>query len=183
MVRAVEGPVGPFPPQVDPADYDRLRRRVLWSMPTGLYLLGSRSDPERNLMTLNLAVQVATDPKLVAVSVEKGALTHRLVVDGASFALSLLARADRAVARAFAKPATWDAAASTLNGHPVRPGSTGAPVLVAAAGWIDCRVTTTVDCGSHTLFVGEVVDAGEAAAGPGTADVLRMEDTRMNYGG
>jgi flavin reductase (DIM6/NTAB) family NADH-FMN oxidoreductase RutF len=35
--------------------------------------------------------------------------------------------------------------------------------------------------GGHTLFVGEVVDAafGKDEATP----VLRMEDTRMNYGG
>ena len=33
--------VGPFPPGVDPDSYDRLRRRILWRMPTGIYLLGS----------------------------------------------------------------------------------------------------------------------------------------------
>jgi len=30
--------VGPFPPSSEPAAYDRLRRRVLWKLPTGLYL-------------------------------------------------------------------------------------------------------------------------------------------------
>ena len=40
---------------------------------------------------------------------------------------------------------------------------------------------STVDVGSHTLFVGEVVDAG-FQKDEDTA-VLRMEDTRMNYGG
>ena len=40
---------------------------------------------------------------------------------------------------------------------------------------------STVDVGSHTLFVGEVVDAG-FQKNEDTA-VLRMEDTRMNYGG
>jgi hypothetical protein len=38
---------------------------------------------------------------------------------------------------------------------------------------------------SHVLFTGEVVDVGEAPAesGLGDAGVLRVEDTRMNYGG
>ena len=40
---------------------------------------------------------------------------------------------------------------------------------------------STVDVSSHTLFVGEVVDAG-FQKDEDTA-VLRMEDTRMNYGG
>ncbi|MDQ1360861.1 MAG: hypothetical protein QOJ44_1238, partial [Acidimicrobiaceae bacterium] len=34
------------------------------------------------------------------------------------------------------------------------------------------------------LFVGEVVDVGGRAVGPDDhPEVLRMEDTRMNYGG
>jgi len=42
-------------------------------------------------------------------------------------------------------------------------------------------VRNTVDLGSHTLFIGEVVDA--AFQKPEGTEVLRMEDTRMNYGG
>lgn len=150
-------------------------------MPTGLYLLGSRFADERNLMTLNWATQVSTAPKLVAVSVEKPAHTHRLLVAGGVFALSILARDERAVVRAFVKPAAWDGGDSTLNGHAVCEALTGAPILFSAASWLDCEVRHTLDCGSHTLFVGEVVAAGEAPDDDG--EVLRMEDTRMNYGG
>ena len=39
-----------------------------------------------------------------------------------------------------------------------------------------------LELGSHSLFVGEVIDAGFARGGEDVA-VLRMEDTRMNYGG
>jgi flavin reductase (DIM6/NTAB) family NADH-FMN oxidoreductase RutF len=42
-------------------------------------------------------------------------------------------------------------------------------------------VRQAVDCGGHTLFVGEVVDC--AFQGPEDVEVLRMEDTRMSYGG
>jgi flavin reductase (DIM6/NTAB) family NADH-FMN oxidoreductase RutF len=42
-------------------------------------------------------------------------------------------------------------------------------------------VRQAVDLGAHTLFVGEVVNAGFQAAED--TPVLRMEDTRMNYGG
>ena len=47
--------------------------------------------------------------------------------------------------------------------------------------YADCEVRSTVDVGSHTLFLGEVVDA--AFQKPEDTAVLRMEDTRMNYGG
>jgi flavin reductase (DIM6/NTAB) family NADH-FMN oxidoreductase RutF len=42
-------------------------------------------------------------------------------------------------------------------------------------------VRNPVDCGDHTFFIGEVVDAGFSK--PEETPVLRMEDTRMNYGG
>ena len=64
-----EGPVGPFPEGVDTDEYDRLRRRVLWSMPSGLYVVGSRAGDRRNGMTLNWATQVGFDPKLLGISV------------------------------------------------------------------------------------------------------------------
>jgi hypothetical protein len=48
------GPVPPFPSGADPDEYDRLRRRVLWKMPSGLYVVGSTDQGERrNAMTLN----------------------------------------------------------------------------------------------------------------------------------
>ena len=81
--------VGPFPPGADPEDYDRIRRRVLWRMPTGLYLVGSLAAGERNMMTANLVVQLCVEPKLVGVVVEAAARTHELIETGGCFAVSL----------------------------------------------------------------------------------------------
>lgn len=181
MAGLAHGLIGPFPPGVDPEDYDRLRRRVLWKMPSGLYLLGSRADSRRNLMTCNWASQLSLEPKLVGVSVERAALTQELISSGGAFAVSILARDDRALVRRFVKPADDDPVAGTLSGQPVRAAVTGAPILAAAAAWIDCELRQTVDCGSHRLFIGEVVGADFGA--PEDTGVLRMEDTRMNYGG
>lgn len=167
---------------------DRRRRRVLWAMPTGLYVIGSRSGDRRNLMTANLAVQVATEPKLVAVAVDSNAVTCRLVREGRCFSLNMLAREDRALVRRFVKPVEAasvrldpDGAAIEMAGEAVEEHETGAPVLGRALAWLDCGLRDTLDLGSHHLFVGEVV----AVDGPdeGVPEVLRMEDTRMNYGG
>jgi flavin reductase (DIM6/NTAB) family NADH-FMN oxidoreductase RutF len=179
------GPTGPFPPEVETEEerdaYDRLRRRVLWTMPSGLYVVGSRAGERRNLMTLNWATQVSFDPKLMAISVEKTALTHELIVSGGVFALSIVDRDDRAIVRKFTKPAELDEEAGTLNGFAFRAGVSGAPILSQAVAYVDCEVRNTVDCGGHELFIGEVVDAGFSK--PEDTPVLRMEDTRMSYGG
>jgi flavin reductase (DIM6/NTAB) family NADH-FMN oxidoreductase RutF len=175
--------------EIEPASLeDRLRRRVLWRMPSGLYLLGSIAGETRNLMTLSWAMQVATSPKLVAVSVEIGAVTHGLITEGGVFSISILRREDRQVVRRFVKPVgpseveLDESGAGQIRGFPVLAGRTGAPVLAGAVGHVDCTVVRTVALGSHSLFVGEVLGFGFGDGGE-TEPVLRTEDTKMNYGG
>ena len=174
-------PVGPIPPGADPVEYDKLRRRVLWTMPSGLYIVGSRAGDRRNGMTLNWATQLSFDPKWIGMGVEKSALTHELIAAGAVFTLNIVDRTDREIVRKFTKPVEVDTAASTLNGFPFHDGRTGVPVLDQAVAFVECEVRQSLDVGDHTLFFGEVVDCGFQRAED--TPVLRMEDTRMNYGG
>lgn len=176
-------PVGPFPEGADPEEHDKLRRRVLWTMPYGLYVLGCRSaDRERlHAMTINWVTQVSFEPKLVAVGVEKTALTHTLITDAGVFSLCVIDREDRSIVRKFVKPAVVDKEARTINDVPYIERATGAPILAQCVAWLDCELRQAVDAGGHTLFIGEPVECGfeKDEATP----VLRMEDTRMNYGG
>jgi len=176
-----DGPVPPFPPGADPDEYDRLRRRVLWTMPSGLYVIGTRAGERRNAMTANWVTQVSFDPKLLAVSIEHDALTHELVTAGGVFSCNIVAQEDRAIVRKFTKPVDVDVEAHTLNGFPFHDGASGAPILDQAVAFVDCEVRHTFDVGSHSLFVGEVVDAAFQQAED--TPVLGMGDTRMNYGG
>jgi flavin reductase (DIM6/NTAB) family NADH-FMN oxidoreductase RutF len=175
------GVVGPVPEGIDAEEYDRRRRRVLWTMPSGLYVIGSRSGDARNAMTANWVTQVSFEPKLVAVSVEKAARTHELIDTGACFSVCVLDREDRAIVRKFTKPVEVDAAARTLNGFPFVERVTGAPILAQSVAFLDCALRERVAVGGHTVFVGEIVDSGFLA--DEATPVLRMEDTRMNYGG
>jgi flavin reductase (DIM6/NTAB) family NADH-FMN oxidoreductase RutF len=182
MANAAAGPVGPFPRGVDPEEYDKLRRRVLWTFPTGLYVVGSRAGDRRNAMTTSWVTQVSFDPKLVAISVEQGALTHELITAGGAFTVCTIDREDRAIVRKFTKPVEVDTGAMTMNGFAFHDGPvTGAPVLDQAVAFVECEVRNPVAVGGHTLFVGEVVDAAFQRAED--TPVLRMEDTRMSYGG
>jgi flavin reductase (DIM6/NTAB) family NADH-FMN oxidoreductase RutF len=159
-------------------------------MPSGLYVVGSRAGGRRNLMTISWVTQVAMSPKLVGLGVESGAVTHGLLEEGGVFALSLLPRSQRAVVRRFVKPVTESSVddatgIGTMQGEAVHSATTGAPILDSAVAWLDCEVRHVLALGSHGWFVGEVVDCGEAPGrSPGPdSDILRMEDTRMNYGG
>jgi flavin reductase (DIM6/NTAB) family NADH-FMN oxidoreductase RutF len=157
---------------------DQLVNKVTWKIPNALVLVGSKSGDERNAMTTSWVTQLAMEPVLVGVGVDNTAVTHRLISDGGSFTVNLWDAADTKVFVKFSKPAVDDGA--TLNGRPVRAATTGAPIFDEALAWIDCEVRHTLDLGSHTLFVGEVVDIGLR---DDEARAAAMSDTRMKYGG
>ncbi len=159
---------------------DETANRILWSIPNVLCLVGSRSGDEWNAMTASWVTQVAMDPILVAVGVERSSLTRRLIIEGRSFSINLWDRSDTRPFVKFSKPATKEE--MTLNERPIREGATGAPIFEEAVAYLDCSVWEAIECGSHTLFIGEVSDCGFQNDGDGTP-VARMEDTRMKYGG
>lgn len=187
----------------DPEVFDRLRRRVLWALPTGLFVVGSRTDETRNLMTCNWVMQVAISPKLVAVAVESDSMTRDLIERGGSFSVSLLARSERSLVRRFVKAVRTvetDAAgvAISMQGEPVIEVEDGLPCLAISVAWLACSVRSMVNWdglqptgpglapASHVLVVGEVVAVGEKDRLAGADDddaILSMIDTRMNYGG
>jgi flavin reductase (DIM6/NTAB) family NADH-FMN oxidoreductase RutF len=157
---------------------DELLNRVTWKIPNALALIGSRAGEERNAMTASWITQLSMDPVLVGVGVDRSAVTHRLITEGGSFTVNLWNAEDTKVFVKFSKPATDDG--QTLNGRPVHAATTGAPVFDEALAWLDCSVRHTLELGSHTLFVGEVVDAAVLDDG---ARAAAMSDTRMKYGG
>jgi len=157
---------------------DATVNKVTWKIPNALALVGSRHDGERNAMTTSWITQVSMEPVLIAIGVDKSAVTHRLINNGGSFSVNLWDSEDTRPFVKFSKPATFEN--GELNGRPVTEAVTGAPVFEEAIAWMDCAVRQTIDCGTHSLFLGEIVDAGirndEARA-------AAMSDTRMKYGG
>lgn len=159
---------------------DEVLNRATWKIPNALALVGSHAGDEWNAMTTSWITQVSMEPVLVGVGIDVTALTHRLVTAGGAFSVNLWSAEDTRVFVKFSKPATYDPAASTLNGRAVRAGTTGAPIFAEAVAWLDCAVRSSHDVGTHTFFIGEVVDAGVNDA---EARVAAMSDTRMKYGG
>ena len=157
---------------------DELVNKLTWKIPNALALIGSRAGTERNGMTASWISQLSMEPVLIGVSVENTAVTHRLISEGGSFTVNLWDAEQTRVFVKFSKPAAY--ADGTLNGRPVREATTGAPVFDEAIAWLDCEVRHSLDLGTHTLFVGELVDGAIADDGPRGA---AMSDTRMKYGG
>ena len=157
---------------------DQLVNRLTWKIPNALALIGSRSGEERNGMTASWITQLSMEPVLIGIGVDNTAVTHRLISEGGSFTVNLWNAEDTRVFVKFSKPATY--ADGTLNGRAVKEATTGAPVFTEAIAWMDCEVRHAVDLGTHTLFVGELVDGDIHVDEARSAS---MSDTRMKYGG
>lgn len=152
--------------------------KVTWKIPNALALVGSASGEEWNGMTTSWITQLSMEPVLIGIGVDNKAVTHRLISEGGSFTVNLWDSEDTRPFVKFSKPAEREG--NELNGREVFTAQTGAPVFADAIAWLDCEVRDAKDYGTHTLFVGEVVDAGIV---DDEARAAAISDTRMKYGG
>ncbi len=155
-----------------------LVNKVTWKMPNALVLVGSASGEEWNAMTTSWVTQLSMEPVLIGVGVDNKAVTHRLISEGGSFTVNLWSAEDTRPFVKFSKPAEREG--NSLNGREVFVAKTGAPLFKEAIAWMDCEVRQHLDLGTHTLFIGELVDAGVRDDDQRAA---AMSDTRMKYGG
>jgi flavin reductase (DIM6/NTAB) family NADH-FMN oxidoreductase RutF len=145
---------------------------ALAEMPYGLYIVGSKSDGDVNGMMADWLMQVAFEPRLVAVSIENDAHTLANTNRSGVFSVNLLSADEFALAAKFAQP--YFGSKIKGRGSPARDevhhkldgvsyelgGSTGCPILTDALAWLECHVSMTIPLGDHTLVVGRVVDGG-----------------------
>ena len=157
---------------------DELVHRVTWKLPNALALVGSAANGERNGMTTSWITQLSMEPVLIGVGIDNSAVTHRLIREGGSFTVNLWDSEETRPFVKFSKPAVFEDGA--LNGRAVHDGVTGAPIFDEAIAWMECEVRQAHDLGTHTLFIGELVDA---AILDDEKRPAAMTDTRMKYGG
>ncbi|MBI3825903.1 MAG: flavin reductase family protein [Candidatus Rokubacteria bacterium] len=162
------------------------KKTVLRMIPYGLYVLTAEGkDGAIGAATVNWVTQASFAPPLVVVGVKADSHIHAIIKDSGAFALNVLGKGQQKAAFTFFKPATREG--QTISGEPFRKGATGAPVLERAPAFVECRLVDTVERGDHSVFVGEVVEAGLAAAPQGRADdaTLWLKELGDNiyYGG
>ena len=125
-------------------------------MTYGIYVLTSAHDDKINGMIASWVAQVSYDPPLVLVAVHPSRYSHHMIEESGAFALHALGKEQGDYLGRFKGP---DAAAK-FDSLKWRHGKTGSPILDVCLAWLDCSVKQTLSPGNHTLFIGEVVDAG-----------------------
>jgi flavin reductase (DIM6/NTAB) family NADH-FMN oxidoreductase RutF len=120
----------------------------------GVYVLGSRRGREMTAMTAAWVAQVSERPPCVAVSVRDDRYTSGVVLESATFSLSILRDDQVDVATYFAE--TSGEYHDKLHGVPYGQSPNGSPVLLDCLAYLDCTVLDTARAGDHTVFIGEV---------------------------
>jgi flavin reductase (DIM6/NTAB) family NADH-FMN oxidoreductase RutF len=152
----------------------------------GLYVMTAEDKNDLiSAATVNWVTQASFKPPLVAVGVKTDSQIHDIIKTAGNFALNVLGNGQQGTAYSFFKPAERDG--QKISGEPFRAGITGAPVLENTPAFVECRLLTTVEEGDHSIFVGEVVDAGVTQKLEGRADeaTLLQKDLgeKTFYGG
>ena len=165
---------------------DDAKKTALRMIPYGLYVLTAEAEDGRIAAgTVNWVTQTAFQPPLIVVGVKTDSGTHELIKETRVFALNVLGKDQGGVAYAFFKPTERDG--NSINGESFHAGSTGSPILDSAPAYVECNLVETLERGDHSVFVGEVVDAGVAQRPEGRADsvTLTLADLgeKVFYGG
>ncbi|MGH2454999.1 MAG: flavin reductase family protein [Candidatus Limnocylindria bacterium] len=158
-------PAGPAVAPISP-DQQRQLREMMARFATGVTVVAARHGPLLAGMTANAIASISIDPPLMMASIGRRSETHTAIVGSHSFAVSVLAADQRAVAECFAQ-STTAAKLQRFCDAPWHEGETGSPILDGAIAFFDCRLMATHPGGDHSLFVGEIVGAGfDEAAEP-----------------
>ena len=122
---------------------------------------------QRGGLTATAVCSVSAEPPQILVCVNKSASAHDPIGEAGFFCVNILAPAHRKIAERFAG---MDGVEGDERFHDMGEWSalsTGAPVLKGCPVSFDCKLVTQVAAGTHTIYIGEIVDlaldAGAAA--------------------
>lgn len=137
----------------------KLQRQIMGCFATGVTVVTTRCGDHITGMTANAIMSLSLEPPRIVVSVDKLSHMHESLLLGKCFAINVLRADQEATSRQFAMPGPKD-----FSGLPLTVAETGAPVLVEALAFVDCRLVEILSGGDHDMFLGEPV-VGEARDG------------------
>jgi flavin reductase (DIM6/NTAB) family NADH-FMN oxidoreductase RutF len=131
----------------------------------GVYIVSSTKEGKINGQIANTAFQITSDPPTIAISINKQNLTHEYISDSKAFAISILSEeAPMTLIGTFGFRSGRDI--DKFKGVSFKTGVTGAPVVTEhTVGYLECEVVGATDVGTHTIFIGKVVDCDTLSDG------------------
>ena len=133
--------------------------KALHKLGYGLYVIGSRKGDRLNGQIANTVFQITSEPPNIAVSINKNNLTHEFIKESKVFTASIISQdAPLSFIGRFGYKSGRDI--NKFEGISYRTGQTKAPVVIEnAVSYLEAKVTKEIDVGTHTIFIGEIIDA------------------------
>lgn len=138
---------------------DDALKRALKKISYGMYVIASRSGDKFNGQIVNTLVQVTGKPPRVSVCVNKENLTYEFISKSGIFSVSIL---EESVPLEFIGLFGFKSGRDVDKFSKVnyKLGVTGAPIVTDhAIAALEVKVIGSVDVGTHTILVGDVVNA------------------------
>lgn len=139
--------------------------RVLYMCSYGLYVVSSKKGDALNGQIANTVFQVTADPPKIAVSINRENLTHEYISESKVFTASILSTdAPMTFVGKWGFKSGRDI--NKFDGTEYRIGTTGAPIVLDyTVGWLEAEVVNSIDVGTHTVFIGKIVDCAVVSPG------------------
>jgi len=131
----------------------------------GLYIICSRKGDKINGQTANTLIQVSSEPPVVSVCINKQNLTHEFIQDSGVFTASVLSQdAPLKLIGGFGFKSGREV--DKFEGVNYKLGETKAPIVLdGTLAYFEAKVTNSVDVGTHTIFIGDLINAEVIAQG------------------
>lgn len=108
-------------------------------------------------MTVSSFTSISLIPPMILVSMDRASRTRALVSASGFFAVTILAREHEMLSERFAGRLGLDG--ERLEGLELETLVSGAPFIRGGLAYFDCRVASTQEAGTSTVFFGEVMAA------------------------
>lgn len=141
---------------------------AMFKLSYGLFVATAREGSKDNGCITNTVMQVTTTPNCISLALNKGNYTHDMILHTGQFNVSILSeKASFDIFRHWGFQSGRDV--DKALGVDLARSENGIVYLTEGVNAvISAKVTTTVDLGTHTLFIAEVTDAlnlnGDASA-------------------
>lgn len=125
----------------------------------GMYVISSKMKDKINGQIANTVFQVVSEPPTIAVSINKENLTHEYIQESKVFTVSILSED---TPMKFIRHFGFKSGRNLDKFRDVsyKVGIAGAPIILEnTIGYLDAELVDAVDVGTHTVFIGKVVDA------------------------
>lgn len=124
----------------------------------GVYVISTKADDKVNALTAAWVAHASFNPPLVSIAVGKTRYTHDLIKKAGVFAINILGKGEIPIGKHFGL--TSGKNVDKFSNIEYESKVTGSPILKDALAFLDCRVVSSLEAGDHTIFVGEVLEAG-----------------------